>query len=90
MVSPWKMRIWKKVSMRRILSAWMEEVSSSTGSGGPCVEKIFKILEDLYRIPTLVSWVKVFRCTVYVIPVFRIRDILKKHRITDQQHRKIA
>jgi hypothetical protein len=31
------MRIWKNVSMRRILSAWMEEVSSSTGSGGPCI-----------------------------------------------------
>ena len=26
---------WKKVSMRRILSGWMELVSRSTGSGGP-------------------------------------------------------
>ena len=34
-ICPWVSATWKNVSISRILSGWMLEVSSSTGSGGP-------------------------------------------------------
>lgn len=33
--SPWKIKIWKNVSMSKIRSGCIELVSKSTGSGGP-------------------------------------------------------
>lgn len=35
LTSPWKIKIWKKVSISNILSGWMLLESNNTGSGGP-------------------------------------------------------